>query len=173
MARLMRSLVTTVICGLLAFGCASEGPSGVRAGRRRDFAVLYADPRLSSARDDGEAIARAEETPTYVPRIPHSAPRVTTSDPTHASFDEAAARAAVGALDPSACVRRGAPTGYVHARVTFGGEGQVSRVVVDAPSGMTDDAVACIEDALGSASMPAFEGGAVTIGASYFLASRH
>ncbi len=128
----MRSLLTAALGGLLLFGlpgCASEGLSGIWAGRGRGFAVLYADPRLSAARDDREAIERAEETPTYVPRIPHLAPRVTGRDPAHVAFDEAAARAAVHALDPSACVQRGALPGYGHARVTFSDEGEVSRVV--------------------------------------------
>jgi hypothetical protein len=164
----MRALLTATACALLTFGCAAEDVSGLPWPRPRGIGALFPDPRLSAERDDREAIARAEETPTYIPRIPHLPPR-TTTEPTHTPFDADAARAALHAADPSACIARGAPSGYGHARVTFGEEGRVSQVVVDAPAGMNDDAAVCIGETLGNATVGAFEGGAVTVGTSYFL----
>jgi hypothetical protein len=160
--------MTATVCALLTFGCAAEDLSGLSWPRRRGIGALFPDPQLSAERDDREAIARAEETPTYIPRIPHLPP-MTTTEPTHTPFDADTARSALHAIDPSACIARGAPPGYGHARVTFNEEGHVSQIVVDAPPGMNADAATCVGETLGGATVGAFEGGAVTVGTSYFL----
>jgi hypothetical protein len=104
-----------------------------------------------------------------VETIPHQPPRVTEADPRHTPFDSAAALVALHGIDLSSCAARGASPSYGHARVTFDPTGRPSTVRIDSPAGLSDDAVACIGDALGGASAPPFDGAPITVGATYLV----
>ena len=110
--------------------------------------------------DEAMPVARRE--------IPHQPPIVTPADRPHTPFDAPAARQAIAAADVSSCIAQGAPAGYVHARVTFGGDGRVSAVGFDGAE-MSAEATACLDDRLKGAAAPAFDGGPVTVGASVLL----
>jgi hypothetical protein len=84
-------------------------------------------------------------------------------------FDAAVAHEAIAPVDVSSCEAKGAPVGYGHARVTFRPSGIVSRVAIDAPIGMSQEAVACLGDRLGRATVPNFQGGEITMGTGYRL----
>ncbi|HEY8076330.1 MAG TPA: hypothetical protein VIF62_19530 [Labilithrix sp.] len=99
----------------------------------------------------------------YVPPPPPPA-REDPPGPPPPSFDQAAARNALDAIDLEDC---GAPRGYGHARVTFAAAGNVTKVVVDSPSGLSAEAVACIGQRLGTAEVPAFEGAPVAVGRTW------
>jgi hypothetical protein len=86
-----------------------------------------------------------------------------------ARFDGLAARAALGRLDLASCRSRGAPHGYGHARVTFAEDGHVARVLIDAPSGLAEDAVACVGARLGEARVAPFAGPAAPVGFQTFV----
>lgn len=111
----------------------------------------------------------------YVPAptvyVPPPAPpaRETPPPPRGPAFDQGAARASLGAVDLSECKGRGAPAGYGHARVTFVPGGNVEKVVVDGPSGLSPDAVSCIGQALGTAEVPPFDGAAVAVPTTWLV----
>ncbi|MBX3205397.1 MAG: hypothetical protein KF764_10030 [Labilithrix sp.] len=100
--------------------------------------------------------------------LPRS-PRDLATDAAPAPFDPHAARSALNAVDLSSCRGMGAPRGYGHARVTLNPDGQVSKVVIDAPSGMPDAAARCVGDRLGAVTMPSFKGSLVTMGTTFHL----
>ncbi|HVH42143.1 MAG TPA: hypothetical protein VM925_07355 [Labilithrix sp.] len=85
------------------------------------------------------------------------------------SFDPQAARAAFNTIDVAECRSAGAPSGYGHARVTINPDGRVSKVVVDEPAGLSAEAVRCIGDRLGTATVAPFKGSLVTMGTSFHL----
>jgi hypothetical protein len=122
------------------------------------------------AHDDVE-----EPPPAYVPAppgppLPRSArDAVVREREEEARFDGLAARAALGRLDLASCRSRGAPHGYGHARVTFAEDGHVARVVIDAPSGLAEEAVACVGARLGEARVAAFTGPAAPVGFQTFV----
>jgi hypothetical protein len=119
---------------------------------------------------------RPEPQPVYYqPVVYVSAPplpaspkdRVTSDD--DKGFDAKSARAALGAVDLTACRAEGAPRGYGHAKVTFNPDGKASKVVVDTPDGLSGPAVKCIGDRLGAVIVPEYEGSLVVVGTTWFV----
>ncbi len=104
----------------------------------------------------------------YVPPPPPPA-RETPEGPEGPRFDAAAARASLDAIDLDACRDAGAPRGYGHARVTFADAGNVTKVVVDSPSGLSAEAVACVGQHLATATVPTYEGAPVTVGTTWLV----
>lgn len=84
-------------------------------------------------------------------------------------FDAKAARAALSSVDLTECRAAGAPRGYGHAKVTFNPDGRASKVVVDTPSGLSEPAVKCVGDRLGTVTVPEYEGSLVTVGSTWFV----
>jgi hypothetical protein len=84
-------------------------------------------------------------------------------------FDAVAARSAVAAQDVRECRSRGATSGWGHANVTFAAGGNVERVDIDAPAGLSADAVACLGEKLGAAQAPPFSGPSFTVGTTWFI----
>ena len=84
-------------------------------------------------------------------------------------FDAAAARTALASVDLGPCREAGAPRGYGHAQITYAGSGAITQVVVDAPSGLPPQAVACVGDRLGTATSSPFGGRDVTVATSWFI----
>ena len=107
--------------------------------------------------------------PGYLP--PPPLPRRDSPDEVEkrVAFDASAAHAALAASSVAACKEHGAPSGWGHAKVTFAGAGSASTVVIDAPRNLPADAVACLGQALGAATVPAFSGGEMSVGATWFV----
>jgi hypothetical protein len=86
-------------------------------------------------------------------------------------FDATAARVSLQQVDLDACQAVGLPSGYVHARATFMNTGGVSKVVVDAPTSLSPEAVACIGDGIAKATVAPFAGSDVSVGVSVLVRS--
>jgi hypothetical protein len=86
-----------------------------------------------------------------------------------APFAPSAARSALAKVDVDECRSLGAPRAYGHAVVTFNPDGHASKVVVDTPSGLPDEAVKCIGDRLGAVRVAEFDGSLVTVGTTWFV----
>ena len=125
------------------------------------------------ARPEHEQPVEEEEVPpgdfAYVSPDGVPRPRSYGADERAHGLDAPAALASLHEADVASCALVGAPRGFGHARVTFAPSGGVSLVVVDGPGGLSPEAVACIGDRLGRATAPAFEGGQVTVGTSWFI----
>ena len=90
--------------------------------------------------------------------------------PSRQPFDAMAAKVALERLDVGSCRAQGAPRGYVHARTTFASTGAVRTVIVDAPAGLSPEAVSCLGTKIGEATVPPFEGGDdVAVAVSLFV----
>ncbi len=84
-------------------------------------------------------------------------------------FDRASGQLALQRADVAACRARGVPRGHVHALVTFAGTGTVRSIVVDAPPGLTADAVACLGERIGAVNVASFVGADATLGVSWLV----
>ena len=82
------------------------------------------------------------------------------------AFDPAATRAALGAVDVTAC---GGPPGYGHARVTMNPDGVISRVVVEDPAQLSPQVADCVGRLLGRVTVEPFRGSMVVVGTSFRL----
>jgi hypothetical protein len=87
-------------------------------------------------------------------------------------FDPEQARASLEHADVAACRARGV-SGQVHARVTFGSTGAAKKIVIDAPPGLSSEAVACLGERISTATVPPFDdeglGGECAASATWFL----
>jgi hypothetical protein len=93
----------------------------------------------------------------------------TPDEPVHHPFDAPRALAALHAVDLSACGERAALRSYGHARITFEPHGSVSGVVLDGPPVLPHDIATCVAERMAAVEVSSFDGGAITVGASYFL----
>lgn len=131
---------------------------GAAIAAHHDHEVVYYEPRY----------VVVTEPYVYVPP-PAPPARETPPGPVPPSFDAAAARNSLDAVELDSCREQGAPKGYGHARVTFAAGGNVTKVVVDSPSGLSTEAVACLGAHLATASVPTFEGAPVTVGKTWLV----
>ncbi len=95
------------------------------------------------------------------------APRATTS----IGFDRQLAAKLLDASTArarSSCSQRGGPTGEGHARITFAPDGSISTVALDAPFADTDVG-RCLAEEISHVSLPAFDGGPVTVGKHFAI----
>jgi hypothetical protein len=157
----LASCLLLLACVLLS-GCAElgyYGGPGVPFNRRAYW------------RWDGGYAAYQEPVVVYVPVYPHHSPPPTVSapEPIHHPFSAPSALAAIHAVDLAPCIARGAPHAYGHAQLTFLPDGGISNVLIDAPEGMSPDAVTCIGASLGAARAPAFDGAPMRVGATYYI----
>jgi hypothetical protein len=179
----MKRFLGLALLGVLAAGCTPYGYYGYytyhRGGRlawheqrwvARGARPIFAVGFHPAADDDQAAIEEAEEVNVDSGRsIPHLPARVTATEPEHVAFDSGAALAAIHAIDLAPCAARGAVRGYGHAKVTFADDGRATKVVIDAPQGMPADAVACVGELLGKATVPEFDGAPITVGSTYLV----
>ncbi len=100
-------------------------------------------------------------------------PRSTRDDPPDGTglpaFDPTAARSALAAVELSKCSAVGAPRSYGHAIVTINPSGDISKVVVDEPGGMSAMAVGCIGDEIGKVRVAPFRGSLVNMGTTWYV----
>jgi predicted Zn finger-like uncharacterized protein len=143
-----------------------------RGSARTSEAPPAGAPAPSSATTAPTKCCHGESETTCAMRLSVGAPcgdaRSTSSTPTGAApFDRPAAARALG-VSVSTCKRADGPTGPGHARVTFQPSGAVSAVDVEAPYAGTAVG-ACVAQRLQSASVPAFTGGALTVGKTFAI----
>jgi hypothetical protein len=105
------------------------------------------------------------------PPAPPSPPPPPPPPPARArAFDVTGARIALEQSGVPECRDQGVPRGTVHARVRFANSGTVAGVVIDAPGGLSSEAVTCIGDRITAAMAPPFDGDASPwIGQSWFV----
>jgi hypothetical protein len=159
-----RLLVLLLLLPLLA-GC--MGP--MRGGRAAAFDGLLAMAILADAAQSAPPEPEVVYVPVYpVPERPvPPSPPAATSAPPRVLFDGGAATDSVHELDLGACVARGVPAGYGHARLTFDPDGRVTAVAVDRPAGVRADGVQCLGQLLSRASAPRFDGSPATLGVRF------
>ena len=115
-----------------------------------------------------------EEAPLYPgkyvvnPQVAFEAPPPP-APPAAPTFDARAARNALADVDLASCRAAGAPRGYGHAKATVNPSGDISKVVIEEPAGMTPAATRCIGDAIGRVTVPGFSGSFVTVGTTFFV----
>jgi hypothetical protein len=156
---------------LLTTSCTRGGAAlgaGVLAGWAIASATQHHEPetvyidRVVVVHDP--APAPRMEPPPVLPPAPPPPP------PPARPFDATQAKISLEQTNVAACRSQGVPRGYVHARVRFGNAGEVSRVVIDEPAGLSAEAVACIGERISTASAPPFDGeSAPSIGMSWFV----
>lgn len=153
--RRLASLACFVLLAVTATGC----------GHRRTVVFasgVFVGTTVASHHD--HEIIVYEPAPVLISRRYERVP-----PPNEPAFDYAAARSALAAANLGACRAAGTPRGYGHASVTFSPSGNVIRIVVDAPGGLSPDAVACIGRELGTATVPPFAGRDVTVGTGWVI----
>ena len=171
-----------IVLGVLLSMAAGCAPSG---GQARPIVYATATVYLASAIADAVAgddpyckdCRGTSEIPVYpsgpvrydAPPLPPST-RDRVPEPREAvAFDAHGARATLAAVDLSSCRELGAPRGYGHAIVTYSAEGFPAKVVVDDPAGLSDQAVKCVGERLGTGHVPAFGGPAAKVGVTWFI----
>jgi len=105
---------------------------------------------------------------TSPPPVTPASPRdVPPTEETLRPFDPVTARAAFNQVPPTDCKIGSAP--YGHAKVVLNPDGNVSKVIVDAPDALSAEAVKCIGERLGSTKVKPFKGSMVTMGTTFAL----
>jgi hypothetical protein len=117
-----------------------------------------------------ERVVVVREPPAPVQASPPAPPAVVAPAPPARTFDATEATLSLEQCGVAACRAQGVPRGYVHARVTFGNAGGVTRVAIDAPSGLSPEAVACVGQRIATASVSPFDGDSEpSLGVSWFV----
>jgi hypothetical protein len=159
---------------------ATAGCLGRTGGEGLLFGAIFSADMMAHATnaDDREYRNRAlEPNVIYVSSVspgtvqPPIESRKAVSEPTPLAppFEPQRARQELAAVDLAHCREAGAPRGYGHATVTLNPSGDISKVVVDEPSGMSVPAFTCIGQAIGATTVPVFRGSFVTVGTTYFV----
>jgi hypothetical protein len=151
---------------LLPLACLALASSG--CGHRRYYGAgnTVGPPPARLAPDSPSRALLAEY---FAPPLPPTPPNVTPPDPVRVAFDKAGTERTLHDLDFRACAARGAPHGYGHARVTFDPRGAVTHVLIDAPSGLSQDAVDCVGEHFTIVGTAPFDGGPVSIGTTFYV----
>jgi len=169
-------LPMVVVASLGLVGCGGGG-RGHQAGGGAKFPIeAAAAVALAVAHIVTVAATPAPADPNTDPDpyIPTSAPPPPPVRPppvpsSHPSFEPAAALAAIDVMDFGPCRGAGSSLRWYHARVTYEPDGSVSRVLIDWAAGTPSSAMDCLREKVAMASVPRFEGPAVTVGASFFV----
>jgi len=132
----------------------------------------------STAAEDNYPAPPPDSRPTAIaydgPSEPVEAPPATPPGPARpdrapAFFRLGAGYGALGQIDLSPCRDHGLPHGYLRVRVTFRTDGRVGRAALQSEVLPPEEALACVGEQLELASVPAFEGGDVTLSKSFFV----
>ena len=86
-----------------------------------------------------------------------------------APFDRGAASGAIGAINVQSCKKPDGPTGSGHVKITFAPNGSVSAAVIDSGPFAGTPVGGCIVGKYRSPHVPAFGGGAITVGKSFTI----
>ena len=172
-----RSLLPLLVLpALLATGCTDRG---FAAAMTTTGGVLSIAATVEDARQVGEEEAREEEREAYhrdqqamwsrpqVYLVPEASAKDAVPATKPASFDPIRARNNLANLDLSACAGEGRSGASGHAKVTYLPSGAVSKVVIDAPRGLTPAMVACVGAGLGKSQVPPFVGSPIVVGTGF------
>jgi len=107
--------------------------------------------------------------PRTVIVAPPASPRDAVPPSEASSFDPIDARNSLAKVDLAKCRNEGAPSVHGHANVTYVPGGNISKVLIDKPAGLSLSAVTCIGRELGTARIDSFDGAEVTVGTSFFI----
>jgi hypothetical protein len=142
-------LTTSCIRGGAALGVAAlAGWAIASSSQHHEPETVYVD-RVVVVHEPAPAPAAPAPPPAPPPPPPPSRAR---------AFDVTGARVALEQSGVAECREEGVPRGYVHARVRFANSGTVAGVVIDAPAGLSSQAVTCIGDRITAAMAPPFDG---------------
>jgi hypothetical protein len=162
----LRAIRVSPVAGIVLAGCTLLGCA-------RPYTASYVCTGGSRYNPVIECRVRESEIQYWIgpsgparPRSPRDATPTREPAPT---LDPRVLRAAVERVDLSPCRAEGVPDGYGHARLTLRPEGSVSKVTIDAPSGMTPEAVRCLGKELGDARVPPFSGSPITVGMTFLV----
>ena len=156
-------LAPLVLVPLALTGCLEEPPL-------TPVAVEEAPPPREPTVVSSVAMARAGAASGVVES--DVTPRASDADrvrPAPVFFRLGAGYGAVGQVDLGPCREKGLDTGYLRMRVTFAADGTVARATVESPTPPPPAALTCISEQLRAASVPAFEGGDVTLSKSLYV----
>jgi len=125
----------------------------------------------ASTSEDTRPVAVAYDGPVEEPAPPAAADNNVTGGPRPdpVFFRLGAGYGALGQVDLAPCRDHGLPRGYVHVRVTFRTDGRVAHAALQSDVLPPAEALACVGERLELASVPAFEGGDVTLSKSFFV----
>jgi hypothetical protein len=166
----MLPLLLLVVALPTVAGCGRHGGGMFAAGIVTGAVIVAASqPRHVIVYEPAPAYVYVPE--VYVPPPPPPA-RERPAGPPPPAFDIAAARSSLASVDLAPCRAAGVPAGYGHARVTFGEAGNVTKVIVDSPSGLSPEAVSCVGQRLGTAEVPAFVGREVSVPTTWLVRER-
>jgi hypothetical protein len=122
----------------------------------------------SDRQKDARPVAVAYDGPVTEPAVaPTVPPRMRDRDPVF--FRLGAGYGALGQVDLSPCRELGLPRGYLRVRVTFHTDGRVGHAALQSDVLPPAEALTCVGERLELASVPAFEGGDVTLSKSFFV----
>ena len=179
MHSLGRALLVFVIA-LLAAGCGRYYDIGHADGARGQFAIITPPATIGNiwyrgGIHCGDCPARTSEPSSETWASPdvgapgNSLPRSKkdrVSEAERTAFDPVKARAALAAVDLSACKDA---RGHGHATITINPDGVISKIAIDSPKGLSPSSIECIGAHLAAANVAPFEGSLVTMGTSYFV----
>ncbi|HEY8076929.1 MAG TPA: hypothetical protein VIF62_22535, partial [Labilithrix sp.] len=126
-----------------------------------DSPKLPDPPKNDPPKDFNSALAAAAGAPANAPAATGGGGGST------APFDRGAAAGSLGSINVQSCKKGDGPTGSGHVKVTFAPNGSVSAAVVDGGPFPGTPVGGCIAGKFRGAHVPAFAGGAVTVGKSF------
>jgi hypothetical protein len=164
------------LAAVLATGCYGKGSAdgalfataivagaiGAAASEHAEYERALERERERDAEPIYQRVYIVNQAPAALPAPP---PPVVPPPP---PFDAKSARSALAQVDLARCRQAGAPRGYGHAKATINPSGDISKVIIDEPTGMSADAAKCIGDAIGRATVAEFSGSLVTVGTTWF-----
>ena len=92
-----------------------------------------------------------------------------TEPPLADDLDGDAVEALIRAVDLTDCRSRGVPPGFGRVRVTVRADGHVTRVAIESPQNLTDDAADCLGSRLGDVVAPPFRGAPTDVYATFYV----
>lgn len=128
-----------------------------------DSPKLPDPPKADQPKDFNSALAQAAGQPANKPADTGGGGGST------APFDRGAAAGSLGSINVQSCKKGDGPTGSGHVKVTFAPNGSVSAAVVDGGPFPGTPVGGCIAGKFRGAHVPAFSGGAVTVGKSFTI----
>ena len=156
----MRTAILCAGLGALVSGCVHPFADDV-ADEASATNEVHDDTRPIAVAYDGPAEPQSSDSVEVVP------PKGPRPDPVF--FHLGAGYGALGQVDLASCRDHGLPRGYVRVRVTFRTDGRVAHAAVQSDGLPPAEALACVGQRLEVASVPAFEGGDVTLSKSFFI----
>jgi predicted Zn finger-like uncharacterized protein len=140
------------------------GGGGATAAKTPDPVTPPTPKPADPPKDFGSALAAAAGQPKTA-----AAPDPNAGGGSTAPFDRGAASGAIGAVNVQSCAKPGGPTGGGHVKITFAPNGSVSSAAIDSGPFPGTPVGGCIVGKFRGPHVPAFSGGAITVGKSFTI----